>query len=58
MDKKTFDAVYELLERADKGLDKSATHDGLLNCDAIANARKMILTMDNILAYDPLNLLG
>ena len=36
------DALKALLERAEKGLDQSATHEGLLNCNALANARNAL----------------
>lgn len=35
-------ALERLLKISEKELNQSATHDGLLNCDALANARAAI----------------
>lgn len=36
------EALESLLNRAQKELDQSATHDGMTNCQAIATARQAI----------------
>lgn len=37
-----FDALNKLLSRAEYHLDRSATHDGLMNVDAIVDARAVL----------------
>ena len=36
-------ALRDLLSRAEIELDQTATHDGLANCDALANCRAAII---------------
>jgi hypothetical protein len=37
-----YDALRDLLSRAEGELDQTATHDGLENCDALARCRETI----------------